>query len=182
MMLYIGKSFDEKAACEKTLNQANAKVEAGETVSFYELAGYEQQDNLPEETPEEFLARINDPTKWVYGSASRDKELLHSAELLPRFAHLSRKVFMHYGKEHYNPHTISISSELHVRVLIMWTIQEKIDRNVTGYDWELLDNFFLKVIYGELNLELPDDYKPLDREVLPELRGPFFGITLKPSN
>jgi hypothetical protein len=151
-------------------------------ISFWELAGKPQYKQLEGETAGQFLARINDPTKWVYGSELRDRFLLKEPLMLPRFAHLSRKAFMHYGKERYNPNTISTWSELHVRTLIKWTIESKIERHISGYDWEWIDNFFMKVIYGELGLKLPDDYKPINRKILPQFRGPFFEITQQLAN
>jgi|GEM_PF-2886072 len=156
-----------------------------EPVNFYELTGIskpKKHEQLPGETPKEFLARINDPTKWVYGCPVRDKMLLSDPYMLPRFASLSRKAFMHYGGEHYNPHTISMMSELFIRTIIKESIEYKVQGKTKNYDWELLNNLFIKFIRDELNLPMPDGYKMMEREILPEFRSPFHHLNIDTSN
>ena len=130
----------------------------------------------------DLLTKINEPHKWLYGSELRDRMLLQNPATLSRYGHLARKALFHYAGENYNPHTISIMSEVHIRTLIQWTIEYKVQGRCKGYDWELIDNFFMKVVYGELDLTLPSDFKKIDREVLPEFRSPYHGLDTEVAN
>ena len=150
------------------------------TIKFWELTGVPQYETLSAETAGEFLDRINDPTKWLYGSELRDNFLLHDTNNFCRFGHLARKAFIYYGGENYNPHTISIRSELFMRLLIRDTSEYKVQGKAKDYDWELIDNFLMRVVYDELGLELPLDYKAIDREVLPKFRSIFHGLDFEP--
>ncbi|MFD0750625.1 hypothetical protein ACFQZS_10755 [Mucilaginibacter calamicampi] len=149
-----------------------------ESVNFWDLAGEPKRKTLESETAGQFLARINDPSKWLYGSELRDEMFLKWEGSIPRFGHLARKILIHYGGEHYNPHTVPYMTERFIRQLIKNTIELKVQRHIVGYDWELIDNFLKKVVCDELGLDLPSDYKPLNRQVLPELRGPFWPLDL----
>ena len=150
------------------------------TVDFYDLPGIIK--SLPGETPGEYLARINDPTKWLYGSELRDHLFLHSPSMLPRYAHLSRKAFIHYAGSKYNPHTIEFMDELVLRDLIKSMIEYKVQGRCKGYDWEGVNAVLMDMVHQILKIPFPEDYKPLDREVLPEFRSPFHGIELLPPN
>jgi len=143
-----------------------------ESVKFWELAGVSRHETLPGETAGEFLARINDPSQWLYGSALRDELLLRDNVTLPRFGYLARKAFIHYGGEHYNPHTISYEDELFMRC----TIGNFIDYKLTGrvmYDWELIDNVLKQIVSNALRINLPYDQKRIDEGFKAEFRSPY---------
>jgi len=157
-------------------------VDPDKPFRFWELVGKPHYETLPGETAGEFLARINDPSKWLYGSELRDEMMLRTASTLPRFSNLSRKAFIHYAGSRYNPHTITFMQETELRTLIKWLIEYKVEGRVKGYDRELVDYVLRDFIYKLLEIPFPEDYKPLDREILPEFRSPYHGITESPPN
>lgn len=122
----------------------------------------------------QFLASINNPAEWLYGSIARDRYLLHNNSSLPRYGHLARKAFVHYAKERYNPHTISITNEIHIRQLIMLTIEAKVFRRIKDYDWDALDNYFAKAIGNILDIDIPYDQARLDQGIREDLKTPLF--------
>lgn len=149
------------------------------SIQFSDLC---KTETLPDETPGEFLARINDPSKWLYGSEVRDNMLLRGKTSLARYGHLARKAFIHYLGSRYNPHTVDYMDEIQLRTLISWIIEYKVQGRVQGYDWELIDNLLIKFIHDLMEIQLPDDYKPIDREMLQEFRSPYHGLELLPPN
>jgi len=155
---------------------AEADVSIEDTVNFWDLAGCKKYKRFAHETDLDFLARINDPTKWLYGSELRDEMLLRAESTLPRFAHLSRKAFIHYAGERYNPHEISIDSEITLRFMIKGIIEYKVEGRVKGYDWEYIDNFLMKVVSDILDLNLPFDMKRIHQGPLPEFKSLFHDL------
>ena len=109
--------------------------------------------------------------EYLYGTEWRDKFLLRDLQTLPRFAHLARKVFMHYAGDHYNPHTINICDEVQMRSDIHDFIEYKIEQKTPDYDWEWLDHYFRKVVGGIYSLDLQHDMKRLKQG----LKSPFKG-------
>lgn len=109
-------------------------------------------------------------SKYVYGDRYRDHYLLRDNESLPLYAHLARKLLMHYAKEHYNPHTICITQEPRVRRLIKQLVEYKVMHRMKGYDWEWIDHFFKKAVGEYYDLKLPYDQARIDQGFAPEYR------------
>lgn len=120
----------------------------------FELTSYEKQRQIYGD-------------EHIYGSERRDRTLLEQA-YLPRYAVLARKVLLHYGKEHYNPHTVDLGTERFIRTLVQCFIENKIFNRQKEYDWEYIDHSFRKAVGSELKIEIPYDQAVLDRGLAPE--------------
>ncbi len=121
-----------------------------------------------------------DAGQYFYGSEYRDEYLLCDPKSLLRYGHLARKVLMHYAGDHYNPHTICITQEPFIRLLIKGFIEYKVVYKTGGYDWEMIDNFFKKVVSDYYKLNLPYDEKVLKRQFKPEFRAQFLNHENRP--
>lgn len=117
---------------------------------------------------------------YFYGSQARDDYLLRDPESLPRFGHLARKALMHYAREHYNPHTITVTQEPFMRDLIKGLIDYKIRYKRPCYDWEWIDHFFKKVVSEHYNLGLDVDEARIDKGFAPPYKAPFFDLVTMP--
>lgn len=102
-------------------------------------------------------------SKYFYGSQAVDDYLFRNPKSLPLYGHLARKILMHYAGEYYNPHTIHLTMEPHIRMLIKSFVEYKVFYKIKGYDWELIDHFFRKVVDDYYNLGLKYDQAVIDR-------------------
>ncbi|MDQ7959854.1 hypothetical protein [Flavobacterium lindanitolerans] len=108
--------------------------------------------------------------QYIYGDEFRDREFLKNPVYLPRYAHLSRKILTHYAGEHYNPHTFDLTHEIFIRQLIHSAVETKVLYKLSGYDWELIDNFLKKVIGEMLKINIPYDKERIEKGMLPQYR------------
>lgn len=135
----------------------------------------EQNNDPAQKESNELYRKLNDPSKWIYGCEVRD-HVLSQPENFPFYAHLTRKVFMHYAGERYNPHTIPMIREIHMRHLVKLVIEYKVNGKVKGYDWELLNVYFPAEINALLGLDIPYDKDRLEEGLRPEFKSPFHGL------
>jgi hypothetical protein len=104
---------------------------------------------------------MSDSDMYLYGSAINDDILSQREKYLPRYAHLARKVLMHYAGEAYNPHLHGLTHEPFLRSMIKDIIAFKVFHR-TEYDWEWLDNAFRRYVNGCFGTSLPFDQERLD--------------------
>ena len=108
---------------------------------------------------------------YFYGDEWRDYRFLRHPHWLPRFAHLSRKLLMHYAGDRYNPHTILLADEYLVRVHIQDLINYRIHHRTTGYDWDYIDHFFRKFIGDIYGIDLQPDLQRIEQGIQPPYKG-----------
>ena len=125
----------------------------------------------------ELYKKYNDPSKWFYGSEVRDNILLRDPVSLPRYGHLARKALMYYAGDRYNPHTITMSNELHIRQLIQAFIAQKVLGEIKDYDCEFLNNFFAFAIGNILDIDIPHNSARIDQGIKDELKTPLYYMT-----
>ena len=113
---------------------------------------------------------LTNQAQYIYGDEFRDREFLKNPVYLPRYSHLSRKILTHYAGEHYNPHTFELTHEIFIRQLIHSAVETKVLYKLSGYDWELIDNFLKKVIGEILKIDIPYDKERIERGMLPQYR------------
>lgn len=108
--------------------------------------------------------------KYLYGSAGRDYYFFRNPDSLPRYGHLARKLIIHYAGSAYNPHTVDYVTEVYIRSFIRDAVEYKVTNKVKGYDCELYDNFFKKIIGESFDLDLPYDLARIERGFDPQFK------------
>lgn len=120
-------------------------------------------------------------SKHLYGSRAVDEFLLRDCESLPLYAHLARKAQMHYARDHYNPHGISIAQEVHVRTIIKQFVSHKVMNRLKSYDWNYIDHFLRWVIEDYYKLEPTYDMAFIEAGPSEQFRVPFVSNDQTPS-
>jgi hypothetical protein len=91
--------------------------------------------------------------EFIYGSKERDNFLLHDPSTFPRYGHLARLAFIHYGGANYQPDSISEFHESCIRSGIKKIIRDKVIFK-GQYDWEWIDNALKAAISDILKIDL----------------------------
>lgn len=80
----------------------------------------------------------------------------------PRYASLARKTLSHYLGDRYDPATFDHEIEFFIRNCIEIYVVLKVTEK-EPYDWEVIDNFFKKVLFDHGYTDLEFDMTKIER-------------------
>lgn len=95
---------------------------------------------------------------------------MHHNMSFPRYRNLARKALSYYLGDKYNPETFDPDIELFLRQCIQDYVEMKVvDKQ--PYDWQIIDNFFKKVLFDAGFTHLTYDIEILNKGYNGVMRG-----------